>query len=150
MSFHNPYCACFHFISSSAYLRRKSSQIKRSLFYYFLNFTGGARYFDEGVFPNGDGLDTPLGHPLLDNDVISEFGFNKFPSAQDISDTVFNISNRDDGNKGRVPHLFMTFGQFMDHDFAYVIHPSSTSSGCRRRYLIKMYLIMVCVRASKS
>ena len=138
LPFHLEYCL----------FKEKVKPNKKVIILLFFNFTEGARYFDEGVFPNGDGLDTPLGHPILDNDVISEFGFNKFPSAQDISDTVFNISNRDDGNKGRVPHLFMTFGQFMDHDFAYVIHPSSTSSGCRRRYLIKMYLRTVCLRAS--
>ena len=101
------------------------------------NLTGGAKYFDQGIFPNGNGLDTPLGHPLVDNNTVSEFGFN-FPSAQDISDTVFNISDTDNGNSNRVPHLFMTFGQFMDHDFAYVIHPSPSSIGCRSRYLITL------------
>ena len=83
-------------------------------------------------------MDTPLGHPLLDNRAISKFGLLKFPSAQDISDIVFNINNTDNGNNGRVPHLYMTFGQFMDHDFAYVIHPSSSSSGCQRRYLLTL------------
>ena len=100
--------------------------------------TGGARYFDVGVFRNANGVDTPLGHPLLDNRGISKFGLSKFPSAQDISDIVFNINNTDNGNNGRVPHLYMTFGQFMDHDFAYVIHPSSSSSGCQRRYLLSL------------
>ena len=85
------------------------------------NFTEGARYFDQGIFSNGNGLDTPLSHPLVDNNTVSDFGF-KFLSAQNISEPVFNISDTDDGNKDRVPHLFMTFGQFMDHDFAYVIH----------------------------
>ena len=83
-------------------------------------------------------MDTPLGHSLLDNTGISKFGLSKFPSAQDISDIVFNINNTDNGNNGRVPHLFMTFGQFMDHDFAYVIHPSSLSSECQRRYLLTL------------
>ena len=113
------------------------SKIKRlcTVISLSVNLTGGARYFDVHVFQNGNGLDTPLGHPLLDNRAISKFGLSKFPSAQDISDIVFNINNTDNGNNGRVPHLFMTFGQFMDHDFAYVIHPSSSSSGCQRRYL---------------
>ena len=112
----------------------------------------GANYFDVKVFPNGDGLDTPLGHPSLDfvnedpeiQDPQNSFGFYNFPSAQDVSDIVFNINNTDGGNNGRVPHLFMTFGQLMDHDFAYVLHPSSSSSGCKARYrviLIKYYLI---------
>ena len=92
----------------------------------------GARYFDKGVFREGDGLDTPLGHPSLPR---SPFGFD-FKSAQEVSDIVFNINNTDNGNNGRVSHLFMTFGQLMDHDFAYILHPSGSSSGCRARYLI--------------
>ena len=94
------------------------------------------------MFCEGDGLDIPAGHPALDflnKDPLNEnyldpFGFERFPSAQDVSDLVFNINNTDSGNNGRVPHLFMTFGQLMDHDFAYVLHPSSTSSGCKARY----------------
>ena len=35
VSIHNP-CARFHFIWSSTYLRKKSSQTTKSLFYYFL------------------------------------------------------------------------------------------------------------------
>lgn len=91
-------------------------------------------------------MDTPLGHPSLD--FVNEdpqiqhpqnpFGFYNFPSAQDVSDIVFNINNTDGGNNGRVPHLFMTFGQLMDHDFAYVLHPSGSSSGCKARYLITL------------
>lgn len=106
----------------------------------------GANYFDVNVFPNGNGLDTPLGHPSLDfvnedpqiQDPQNPFGFYNFPSAQDVSDIVFNINNTDGGNNGRVPHLFMTFGQLMDHDFAYVLHPSSSSSGCKARYLVTL------------
>ena len=94
------------------------------------------------MFCEGDGLDTPAGHPTLDSltedqqntGYVDPFGFERFPSAQDVSDLVFNINNTDTGNNGKVPHLFMTFGQFMDHDFAYILHPSSTSTGCRSRY----------------
>ena len=98
-------------------------------------FFEGARYFDQGIFSNSNGLDTPLSHHLVDNNPVSDFGF-KFLSAQDISETVFRISDTDNGNKERVSHRFMTFGQFMDHDFAYVIHPSPLSIGCKSRYLI--------------
>ena len=115
------------------------------LFFYFFNNLGG-RYFDKGVFCEGDGLDIPLGHPALDflnnnpnnEEYLDPFGFERFPSAQDVADIVFNINNTDSGNNGRVPHLFMTFGQLMDHDFAYVLHPSGSSSGCKARYVITM------------
>ena len=97
----------------------------------------GARYFDKGVFREGDGLDTPLGHPSLPR---TPFGFG-FKSAQEVSDIVFNINNTDNGNNRRVSHLYMTFGQFMDHDFAYILHPSSSSSGCRARYTLYSLII---------
>ena len=103
------------------------SQVFLFLFHNFI----GARYFDRGVFSEGNGLDTPLGHPSLPR---APFGFG-FKSAQEVSDIVFNINNTDNGNNRRVSHLYMTFGQFMDHDFAYILHPSSSSSGCRARYL---------------
>ena len=49
-------------------------------------------------------------------------------SAQAVSDLFFRISFRDYGNRNRTSVIFMTFGQFMDHDFAYVVHgPASLS-----------------------
>ena len=68
-----------------------------------------AKYFDR------DGLDTPLGHPSL-RDV------DKTRSVQEISDLMLDVTFTDLGNNKRVSPIFMTFGQFMDHDFAYVIH----------------------------
>ena len=68
-----------------------------------------AKYFDE------DGLDTPLGHPSLTN-------VGETRSAQEISDFMLDVTFTDLGNNKRVSPIFMTFGQFMDHDFAYVIH----------------------------
>ena len=115
-------------------VKRKNFQY---LYYSLSKFIEGAWYFDQGVFSNGNGLDTPLSHPLVDNNTASDFGF-KFLSAQDISETIFRINGTDNGNKDRVPHLFMTFGQFMDHDFAYVIHPSPSLIGCKSRYLITL------------
>ena len=129
------YLACFIGIVFK-YVKTKVKQKNFQYFYYSLSKSiEGARYFDQSVFSNGNGLDTPLSHPLVDNNTASDFGF-KFLSAQDISETVFRINGTDNGNKDRVPHLFMTFGQFMDHDFAYVIHPSPSSIGCKSRYLI--------------
>ena len=56
-----------------------------------------ATYFDQVIFPEGDGLDTPLGHPSLDfvtedsplQELQNPFGYYNFPSAQGVSDVVF-------------------------------------------------------------
>ena len=87
-----------------------------------------AVYFDRGVFPSSHpdiGFDTPLGHPSLP----SPFGVDA-KTPQDVSDAVFNITRGNNGNSGRVPHLMMTFGQFLDHDFAYSLHQHA----CDNRY----------------
>ena len=57
------------------------------------------------------------------------FGLNA-KTPQDVSDAVFNITRGNNGNSGRVPHLMMTFGQFLDHDFAYSLHQDA----CDNRY----------------
>ena len=64
------------------------------------------------------GTDLPVGDPT-----ITKFQ-NRFdvPSAQEVSDLLFRISFRDRGSRNRTSVIFMTFGQFLDHDFAYVIH----------------------------
>ena len=125
----------------------KKKKLLNTVELFFPSFNNlGGRYFDKGVFCEGDGLDIPLGHPALDflnnnpnnEEYLDPFGFERFPSAQDVADIVFNINNTDSGNNGRVPHLYMTFGQLMDHDFAYVLHPSGSSSGCKARYVITM------------
>lgn len=89
----------------------------------------GAVYFDRGVFPSlrrDIGFDTPLGHPSLPDPV----GVDAI-TPQDVSDIVFNVSWRNIGNSGRAPHLMMTFGQFLDHDFALSLH--AKSSACNSR-----------------
>lgn len=68
---------------------------------HFISFTG-ARYFD----PRG--LDTPYGHPFLKQ--------RNVPTAQDVSDKIFEIIDKDQGNAKKVSHIYMTFGQFIDHD----------------------------------
>ena len=59
----------------------------------------------------------------------SPFGLDT-KTPQDVSDPVFNITRGNNGNSGRVPHLMMTFGQFLDHDFAYSLHQDA----CDNRY----------------
>ena len=90
--------------------------------------SSGAAYFDRGVFPSSHpdiGFDTPLGHPSLP----SPFGVDA-KTPQDVSDEVFNVTFGNNGNSDRVPHLMMTFGQFLDHDFAYSLHQDA----CDNRY----------------
>ena len=61
------------------------------------------------------GTDLPIGDPTIPT-------FRTIPSAQEVSDLLFRISIRDRGSRNRTSVIFMTFGQFLDHDFAYVIH----------------------------
>ena len=89
-----------------------------------------AVYFDRGVFSRKHpdiGFDTPLGHPSLPR----PFGVDA-KTPQDVSDVVFNITRGNNGNSERVPHLMMTFGQSLDHDFAYSLHQDA----CDNRYRI--------------
>ena len=89
-----------------------------SLIFYFCYV--GARYFDR------DGLDTPFGHPFLQ---INSFQQERVPTAQEVSDFLFNIVDRDIGNNDKVSHIFMTFGQFLDHDLVYVRHDLEECKG---------------------
>ena len=75
------------------------------------------KYFDEDV------LDTPLGHPSLTD-------LDETHSVQEISDLRLDVTFTDLGNNKRVSPMFIMFGQFMDHDFAYVMHgPTSVCPG---------------------
>ena len=71
------------------------------------------------------GTDLPVGDPTITTYGNRYVRFqNRFdvPSAQEVSDLLFRISFRDRGSRNRTSVIFMTFGQFLDHDFAYVIH----------------------------
>ena len=71
------------------------------------------------------GTDLPVGDPTITKFRNRNVRFqNRFgvPSAQEVSDLLFRISFRDRGSRNRTSVIFMTFGQFLDHDFAYVIH----------------------------
>ena len=71
------------------------------------------------------GTDLPVGDPNITTYRNRNVGFqNGFdvPSAQEVSDLLFRISCRDHGSRNRTSVMFMTFGQFLNHDFAYVIH----------------------------
>lgn len=72
----------------------------------WISFTG-AKYFDPC------GLDTPYGHPFLPQ--------RKVTTLQDVPDEVFQIMNRDQGNRKKVSHIYMTFSQFIDHDLVYML-----------------------------
>ena len=71
--------------------------------------------------------DLPVGDPTVpyiltirNRDV--QFRNRNVPSAQTVTDLLFRISFSDLGSRNRTSVIFMTFGQFLDHDFAYVIH----------------------------
>lgn len=101
--------------------------------YYNIRFySSEAKYFDD------DGIDTPIGHPSLTDS--SERGF---PTAQEVSDTVFVIDRQDFGRSNRVSHIFMTFGQFVDHDITLIEHPTAKKDEdkveCERRYVLKIF-----------
>ena len=71
--------------------------------------------------------DLPVGDPTVpyiltirNRDV--QFRNRNVPSAQKVTDLLFRISFRDLGSRNRTSVIFMTFGQFLDHDFAYVVH----------------------------
>ena len=48
---------------------------------------------------------------------------------------MLDVTFTDLGNNKRVSPIFMTFGQFMDHDFAYVIH-GPQACALKRRYFL--------------
>ena len=71
--------------------------------------------------------DLPVGDPTVpyiltirNRDV--QFRNRNVPSAQTVTDLLFRISFSDLGSRNRTSVIFMTFGQFLDHDFAYVVH----------------------------
>ena len=71
------------------------------------------------------GTDLPVGDPTIPQFRNYNVRFRKrfgVPSAQEVPDILSRISFRDRGSRKRTSVIFMTFGQFLDHDFAYVIH----------------------------
>ena len=69
---------------------------------YFLSLTPDADFVDK-VF-------TPRGFPGTSP---------KIPTANQISQTAFNVEKKNTGNN-RLSVMFMTFGQFLDHDLTEV------------------------------
>jgi len=58
-----------------------------------------------------DGITTPRGFP----------GTNpKVPTAHEVSNRIFQVETKNGGNSNRLTVLFMTFGQFLDHDLTEV------------------------------
>jgi len=62
--------------------------------------------------------DKTTGIPLLFGNAL--FTKSVSPSPQEISDNVFQVINRDFVNPARAAHIFMTFGQFIDHDMVII------------------------------
>jgi len=51
---------------------------------------------------------------------LQAFTKTVFPSPQEISDHLFQVADKDYNNPARVAHIFMTFGQFIDHDMVII------------------------------
>ena len=83
-----------------------------------LIFILAAFYIDTDL-PVGDAT-VPYILTFRNRDV--QFRNRNVPSAQKVTDLLFRISFRDLGSRNRTSVIFMTFGQFLDHDFAYVVH----------------------------
>ena len=64
-------------------------------------------------------LDVPRGYP----------GFEpKLPTAHSISENLFQVKKKDSGNRKDLSTLFMTMGQFIDHDLI-----ETPSQACKAR-----------------
>lgn len=57
-----------------------------------------------------DGITVPNGFP----------GTKTLPTAAQVSQAIFNVEKTNNGNKHKLAVLFMTFGQFLDHDMTEV------------------------------
>ena len=68
------------------------------------NSTLGAKYVD--------GFDIPRGFP----------GTPNIPTAIEVSNELFKVEHQNKGT-GDLSVLFMTFGQFLDHDITLATHP---------------------------
>ena len=56
-----------------------------------------------------DGISEPLGFPNSQPIV---------PTPHEISDTLFEVLHKHEGNAKQVSAFHMSFGQFLDHDFS--------------------------------
>eukprot|EP00111_Clytia_hemisphaerica_P006574 TCONS_00019053-protein len=69
-------------------------------------------------------VDTPRGFPGTKPRV---------PPANKVSLAVFHAKQNDDGNRWKLSTLFMTMGQFLDHDFALVGHSKCKAQSCNSK-----------------
>lgn len=85
---------------------------------HFIFFPADASYVD--------GFDTPRGFPGTDP---------LLPPANEVSTNLFPVERSDERereNRDNLSVLFMTFGQFLDHDIALAPHPSRCDDSIRK------------------
>ena len=71
------------------------------------NFFLGTRYYSGAEYADKYRYDVPRGYP----------GFApKLPPANHVSEKLFGVKKENSGNKHHISTIFMTFGQFLDHD----------------------------------
>ena len=67
-----------------------------------------------------DGKDTPRGFPK------APLFKQTLPPPNSISESLFHVETTNTGNYRQLSVLFMTFGQFLDHDMVATPHASCT------------------------
>lgn len=72
---------------------------------HYFHLIAGASYVDKFS------IDVPKGFPHTKP---------KVKPANEISEKLFEVENKGSGNKKKLSSIFMTFGQFLDHDFTLV------------------------------
>lgn len=90
-------------ISTWVYLLLMLTVFTKQIFFHYPFI--GADYVDR--------VDTPRGFPGT---------FPEVPPANKVSQALFNVEHTNKGN-GHLTVMFMTFGQFLDHDLALSTHP---------------------------
>ncbi|XP_066921652.1 eosinophil peroxidase-like [Clytia hemisphaerica] len=70
-----------------------------------------------------DGVDLPRGHHQASD-------YEKLPTAHQVSHSVFKAVNSQVKNDKNVSVLFMTFGQFLDHDLSVSPHEECNVTDC--------------------
>ena len=80
------------------------SELRKNFFYSL---------FLAGVYD--DGVDLPRGHPHASD-------YEHLPTAHEVSRNVFTSVTDQTKNDKNMSVLFMTFGQFLDHDIAFSPH----------------------------
>ena len=79
-------------------------------------------------------LDVPRGYPGVGR---------KLPVVNHISKTLFGVTKKMRGNKHHISTLFMTFGQFLDHDIT-----DTPSQACQVRKYVHIFCLLIYISST--